>query len=413
MPEKQPHSFPDSSKEPGQVNPSIHTDFANPDHEPESSAHSGSKKPSRSSNIGVWIVAALCVLAITIAITFYAQNPKRAAQAVESRSMTLVDVGFDTPITFQTTSSEEDFNRYLDIVRSTFIECNTLFDAVKDHEGALSLYALNQQAHDRPVEVDEKILDLTKDSLQIYTISNKFDPSQGKLTALWRDALNKAQEQADLTGTLPSQEEIDQTINPSSMNAVKIEGDTIELTDEQADLDFGGIAKGYTAGLAAERLKEAGMEYGLINAGGNVVLIGEKPDGSNWRVGIQDPAKNDSVVIYSSKAPTCLVTSGDYQRYMMVDGKRYAHVIDPTTGYPAENMRSVTVINEDSAYCDGMSTALFCMSVSDGLDLCRSLDLDAIWITDKGSVDLEPDFSNDRFDVYVTEGIRDQVHLKE
>lgn len=363
-----------------------------------------SRKKNKS--ITTWLIAAGCVLALTLCAAVYFASPKKAGSEIQSRDITLTDAGFDTPISFKTTCSEEDFNKYVKIVRDTFIECNEIFDAYNTYPDAVSIKQVNDQGHDGPVEVDERVIEVYNDSLKAHEINPKFDVSQGKLIALWKaqfDAENPA---------LPSEEEIQQAINPDSMNAVKVEGNTIELTGEAAALDFGAIAKGYTAQLAADRLQEAGLEFGFINAGGNVVLIGEKPDGNPWVVGIQNPDESDSLLTFKTQTPTCLVTSGDYQRYMMVGGQRFAHIIDPQTGWPENYMRSVTVIHTDSAYCDAMSTALYCMSVEEGLKLCEQSDLDAIWIVNRGSVELEPDFSTDAFDIYVTDGIKDQIKLK-
>lgn len=369
-------------------------------------------RKDKNSNLGTWIVAALAVLALTISASLYLSRPKNVATEVESRSVTLTDVGFDTPVTLQTTCTEDEFARYLGIVKDTFTECATIFDAVNEQEDGETLKTKNRLAHDGPVEVDEKLIEVLNDSKEVHDLNIKFDPSQGKLTALWRDAMNAYDESQGTKAKLPGNEEIEASINPDSLSAVEVDGNTIRLTNEEAALDFGAIAKGYTAQLCADRLKEAGMEFGFLNAGGNVVLIGNKPDGSSWKIGIQEPDGNESLVVLETPTPTCLVTSGDYQRYMTIDGKRYAHIIDPTTGYPAEYMRSVTVVNPDSAYCDGMSTALFCMSVEEGMALCEKLDLDAVWITDAGSLEKTPDFSTDQFDVYTTPGIKDQINLK-
>ena len=215
------------------------------------------------------------------------------------------------------------------------------------------------------------------------------------------------------TPTLPDPQDIQQAINPDSMNAIKVDGNTIQLTNDQVALDFGAIAKGYTTQLAAQKLEEAGLTSGFINAGGNIVLVGQKVDGSEWRIGVQDPESNGSVLTFITDQATSLVTSGDYQRYMEIDGKRYAHIIDPATGYPSEYMRSVTVINDKSVYCDAMSTALFSVSVEEGLALCEQYDLQAIWIVDKGSLDLPADFQTEQFDIYATDQIKDQIQIKQ
>lgn len=363
------------------------------------------KAPAKKSFIP-WLIAAICVLAICLCAIFYISSPSKAGEEIEQRTITLTDVGFDTPVTFRTTSSEEDFNEYLGILKDTFIECNKLFDPYNDYDGVTSLKAVNEQAAEHPVEVDEKVIEVYQDALAAQKINPKFDVAQGKLIEVWKEARDAS------TPYLPDPSAIENSINKQSTGGVTIKENTISFDSPNVALDFGAIAKGYTAQLAAQRLKEAGMEYGYINAGGNVVLIGEKLDGKPWKVGIQDPNGPDSLVIYTTQTPTCLVTSGDYQRYMTVDGKNYSHIIDPQSGYPETYMRSVTVINEDSAYCDAMSTALFCMPVEEGIALCEKLGLQAVWIADRGTVDRAPDLQTDTLDVYMTSGIRSDVALK-
>ncbi len=374
---------------------------------PSSADQKGGKKdPKKTESITGWIVLACCVLVLCLCGYFYLQSPNKAGNEIKSRTITLTDVGFDTPVTFKTTGTEKDFNTYVDIIESTYKECNELFDAFNTYPDKVSLKEINDAPRNTPVEVDEKVIEVLQDSANAHGVNPKFDVSQGKLTMLWKQAFEAK------TPALPDAAAIEAAKNPDSMNAVVVKDNTITLTNEAAALDFGAIAKGYTTQLAADRLLEAGLDYGFLNAGGNVVLIGEKPNDEDWVVGIQNPDESDSLLVYRNRKPTCLVTSGDYQRYMEVDGVRYAHIIDPDTGYPAANMRSVTVIHDDSAYCDAMSTALFCTTVEEGQKICEEFDLDAIWIVDKGTVDLEPDLSTDAFDIYITDGLKDQVEFK-
>lgn len=193
------------------------------------------------------------------------------------------------------------------------------------------------------------------------------------------------------------------------MEGIVVNGNTISFADDSISLDLGAIAKGFTAQKCKEILEKEGMQSGFINAGGNVVLIGNKTDGKAWNIGITKPDTSDSLVQFITDTPTSLVTSGDYQRYVEIGGKRYSHIIDPETGYPAEYVRSVTVIHEDSAWADAMSTALYCMSVQDGLEVCKEQNLSAVWFTDAGSLDLKPDFTTQGFDVYITPDLKEAI----
>lgn len=162
-------------------------------------------------------------------------------------------------------------------------------------------------------------------------------------------------------------------------------------------LDFGGIAKGYTSARVAEIFKNDGVEHGLINLGGNVQTVGTKTDGSNWRVAIQDPEDSESMLGVLETHDTAVITSGGYERYFEQDGKRYHHIIDPSTGKPANSgLISVTIVSSDGTLADGLSTSLFIM----GKDKAA-----AFWKQHKDEFDYI--LCDEDENLYVTEGIAD------
>ena len=159
---------------------------------------------------------------------------------------------------------------------------------------------------------------------------------------------------------------------------------TVRLTDPEASLDLGAVAKGY----AVQRVCE-GFESGwLVNVGGNVYATGPKAgNGGSWTVGIQDPDGSGSDFLHAvTLEKGAVVTSGDYQRYFEADGKRYHHLIDPETQQPGGLWRSVSVLHEDSGTADGMSTALFLMTREEGEALLKKLGGEACWIAKDGEM---------------------------
>jgi thiamine biosynthesis lipoprotein len=167
---------------------------------------------------------------------------------------------------------------------------------------------------------------------------------------------------------------------------------TVFLAKKGMSLDVGAIAKGYAAGNAMAAAVEAGMESVLFNMGGNIISGGKPQDGvrDRWGVGIQDPGLDVSGVanildtVFANN--TSIVSSGGYQRYYVVDGKRHNHVIDPETLMPAVKHAAVTVVHPDSCLADALSTALFIMDEDDGRALVAKLGAEAIWIANDGSV---------------------------
>ncbi|MEY8379703.1 FAD:protein FMN transferase [Ileibacterium valens] len=364
-------------------------------------------QPKKKSSTGLWIFGSIAFLFLIFGISMYASSRSNDQADLQTRSVTLTDAGFDTPITFQAETTEDDYMRYLNIVKDVFVNDNKLFDQYHSYEGINNVRTLNEQAADHPVKVDPRLIDVIELSEQAEKINPKFDIAEGNILSLWHDIRDMEEPE------LPAPEQIDQAKKHTGSEGIIInkENNEISFADDSIKLDLGAVAKGYTAQKAKEALEEAGLTNGFINAGGNVALIGNKTDGSDWVVGIQKPDTNDSLVRLRFETPQSMVTSGDYQRFVTIDGKRYSHIIDPDTGYPAEFMRSVTVIDPDSAWADAMSTALFTMSVEDGMKVADENDLQAVWITDKGSLDLKPDLSTSEFDIYYTDGLADQISL--
>lgn len=137
---------------------------------------------------------------------------------------------------------------------------------------------------------------------------------------------------------------------------------TVDFTIDGTQIDFGGIAKGYTSATVAQLYRDLGVTSGLINLGGNVQTVGLKPDGSEWRIGIQHPEDENDMLGVVETHDKAVITSGGYERNFEEDGVVYHHIIDPSTGYPADSgLISVTIVSEDGTLADGLSTSLFIM----------------------------------------------------
>lgn len=170
---------------------------------------------------------------------------------------------------------------------------------------------------------------------------------------------------------------------------------------EGMEIDLGSVAKGYAGQLAAQMLREHGVQSALLNLGGNVQTVGTKPDGSPWQIGIKDPQGEDAMMVLSVE-DQAVVTSGGYERYFEQDGQTYWHIMDPSTGHPADSgLISVTIVGDEGVVCDGLSTALFVMGLEKAADLwAQSDDFEAVFVTASG-------------EVYITEGLRDRFALTE
>lgn len=183
---------------------------------------------------------------------------------------------------------------------------------------------------------------------------------------------------------------------------MQVDGNTVSIPDD-VQIDLGGIAKGFTSDHMMQVFADSGVTSGIISLGGNVQALGLKPDGSRWRVAVQDPKNSEDNFAVIEIEDEAVITSGGYQRYFEQDGTTYHHIIDPRTGYPADSgIISSTIISHDGTLADGLSTSLFIMGVDDALDYWRahSDEFDAILMDENGTV-------------YVTDGIADRCSLLE
>ena len=168
---------------------------------------------------------------------------------------------------------------------------------------------------------------------------------------------------------VPEDAEIQALLQNVGWQKVAVDGTTVSMPDGM-ELDLGGIGKGYASAQAVKALRDAGVTSAIVSLGGNVSALGKKPDGTDWSVAIQDPDDTSTYFGLLQVADKCVITSGGYQRYFEQDGKTYWHILDPSTGYPADSgLISATVVSTDDVLADGLSTAVFVM----GLDKATAL----------------------------------------
>ena len=193
---------------------------------------------------------------------------------------------------------------------------------------------------------------------------------------------------------VPSDGEIKKTLKYVGPKHIKISGNTVTL-DPGSEIDLGSVAKGYAADKVIDIMKRYSVSSAVISLGGNIGTYGKKDGTGDWRVGVEDPAHPDQYAGILTVGQKAVTTAGNYQRYFDAGGKRYCHIFDPATGYPASNgLASVTIVSDSGTFSDGIDTPLFVMGLDNAINFWRkSNDFEAVFIDTNGKI-------------YVTEGLK-------
>lgn len=228
---------------------------------------------------------------------------------------------------------------------------------------------INEMAGIKKVTISDETLNVLLQAGEYARCSNgSFDVTVGPLVKVWRVL--------ERSGELPNQADILEALAHVDYKELVLDNvnNTAMLKKPKQSIDLGGIGKGYAADQIVKVFKEFGITSACTDFGGNVALLGAKPDGSNWNVGIRHPRQEGSLIGIISVADKSVVTSGDYQRFFIAaDGKRYHHIIDPKTGYPTEKgLISVTIVADSSLMADALSTAVFTTGLEGGIEILRA-----------------------------------------
>ncbi len=297
--------------------------------------------------------------------------------APEPESQSFLMLGTVCKITIYDYPSEEAFS--------------AAFERIKEIENHMSLHTnsseialVNANAGKEAVQVSGDTFAVIERALEIARLSQgAFDPTIAPLVQAWDIGGENARR--------PPDEEIASLLPLVDYTKVILDADTLEvyLPEEGMALDLGGIAKGYAADEVKQILLDYGVNKAIVNLGGNVLTLGKKPDGTLWRIGIQDPEDGrGAYVMIVELDDTSLVTSGPYERFLELDGETYHHILDTKTGYPVESdFTSVSIISQSSFLADALSTSVYALGYEKGMDLINSLEgVQAVFFTDDKEV---------------------------
>ena len=319
-----------------------------------------------------------------------------AAPALSRYSAVYLDT-FDTVISLIGFAADEaSFQEQSALVHGTFQYLHKLFDCYNSYEdeGIVSVYTLNQRAMDAPVEVDPILFSLLKFAKTHAPMTGgQTNVALGSVLSIWHEYREAGIADPE-AAALPDMAALTAAAAHTDLKNLILDEDasTVYYADPALRLDVGAVAKGYATEIVASMLLSGGMPSFIISAGGNVRVGNPPEDGrSNWGIGIQDPegaAFGRSDIVDTLYLHGCsVVTSGDYQRFYVVDGKRYCHLIDPDTLMPGEYFRSVTIVTEDSGYADLLSTAAYLMPYEESRAFVESLEgVEGLWVFSDGTI---------------------------
>lgn len=270
-------------------------------------------------------------------------------------------------------------NKYCDLAVA---EVKRIENLISDWIPTTQISEINRNSGQKPVKVDREVFDLVERSIKISQItSGAFDISYASMDKIWKfDGSMKE---------MPTAEAIKKSVAKIGYKNIILDPkeQTIFLKNEGMKLGLGGIGQGYIADKIKELLISKGCISGIVNVSGDINTWGKQPDGKLWTVGIVNPMNKNKIFATFPIENSAVETSGSYEKYVIFNGIRYSHIIDPRTGYPAKGIVSVSVFAKQTEIADALATGIFVLGVDVGLDLVNQLKgIECIIVDDKGKI---------------------------
>ena len=287
-------------------------------------------------------------------VGFSQQNFKKTLKLMGSR--------FDITVV---ANSEKEGNQYIDLAVA---EISRIEKIISSWDPNSQTSDINKNAGIKPVKVSEELFNLIERSLAISKLtSGAFDISYASMDRIWKfDGSMK---------TMPSEENIKESVSKVGYKNIILnkEEHSVFLKLKGMKIGFGAIGKGYAADKAKALLITKGVKAGIINASGDLNAWGTQADGKNWMVAITNPLNKEKAFSWMPVINSAVVTSGNYEKFVRLNGVRYSHIIDPRTGYPSTGIISVSIFTKNAELADAISTSIFVMGVATGLDFINQL----------------------------------------
>jgi len=298
------------------------------------------------------------------------------AQQIFKRDLGLMGCKFEITVV---ATSQKEADEYIDLAVG---EIQRIEELISSWKPTSQTSAINKNAGIKPVKVDDELFQLIKRSIDISAITDgAFDISFAAIDKIWVFNGQEAQK--------PNPVDISNSVEAIGFKNIHLDekNSTVFLTKKGMKIGFGAIGKGYAADKAKNILINKGVAGGIINASGDMNTWGVQPNGSAWKIAITNPLDTSKNYGLFELVDNAVVTSGNYEKYLLIDGKRYAHIIDPRTGMPTKGILSVTVFAPKAELADALATSVFVMGVDVGLNLINQLpQVEAIIVKDDGGI---------------------------
>ena len=299
-----------------------------------------------------------------------------SAQIVHTKKTFMLGSPFEmTVVAKDTVQGNQYINQAID-------EVKRIENLISDWIPTTQISKVNQNAGIAPVKVDKEVFELIERAIKISKLTNgAFDISFASMDKIWKfDGSMKE---------MPTQEAIKNSVTKVGYQNIILneKESTIFLKNKGMKLGLGGIGQGYIADKVKALLIENGCKSGIVNVSGDIFAWGKQPDEKPWTVAIVNPMNKNKVFATFPLEDSAVETSGSYEKFVTFNGKRYSHIIDPRTGYPASGIVSVSVFAKTTELADALATGIFVLGIDVGLDLVNQINgIECIIVDDKGVV---------------------------
>ena len=331
-------------------------------------------------------------LLLAVGFSLLLSGCQRADLAPENRIRRETRFLLGTMVEITVKGEEEVLAR--EAIEQAFREVEKIDDLMSPFKEDSEISRLNREGDRGPIRVSQDTFRVIRESLRFSELSDgAFDITIAPLLDLWDSSRKNKQ--------LPEAEELREVLTLVNYGNILLDEEkrTVEFREKGMNINLGGIAKGYAVDKAIERLRHRGIKRAIVDAGGDLYLLGRPFDKDFWVIGLRHPRKRGEILGVVKARDEAVATSGDYEDYFILDGKRYSHLLTPYTGKPVEGMLSVTVLAENALKADGLSTTIFVLGAEKGLKLANRLEGVEAIIISQGN-------SNGEMIISTTEGLK-------